>query len=424
MFDTIVVLQRVGLLLDEALAAGFELVDPTDAVETTRMVESVRRKATAVAAGVHGELDRSQVFRTDGHSSATTMSRHVGQLSRAEAAARARGARMVPALPEVAEALAAGALGVAQFELLGRVYANPRVRAAMTDAQGWFLKQAGELSFADFELVVRQWERLVDHDGPEPANSRRHENRTVSLVQDRFDLSWELQGSFGALQGASMADIFEHYVAAERLADWEKAHAEHGEAATRADLARNEPQRRADALWQLFQDATAANSSAVAPDFVHCIVWSAAAYEGMVRRLDGDHCAPIDPDTYRCETIDGVPLEPTEAAATSLVGKLRRVVVDAAGVVIDLGRARCFTGNSRTAVQLSTSHCLWPGCAVPVTHCEIDHTVEHGIGGRTHPGNGGPLCGRHNRHKQKGFTISRDAVGLWHTFRPDGTEID
>jgi hypothetical protein len=424
MFDRVEALREVEAALDRASAAGVDLIDSSDAVEAIRAVESVRRKAAALAVEVQCELDRSQAFRYDGHFSAKAMARHVGRLSPGEAAGRARGARMAPVLPAVTAALGSGTLGVAQFDLLGRVHANPRVRDSMADAQQWFLERASVLSFADFELVVRQWERLVDADGPEPANSRHHDHRNASLLQDRFDLSWHLKGSFAAGQGASMDDIYAHYIEAERLADWEKARAEHGDTATEAHLPRTEPQRRADALWQLFQHAAGAGGTAVPPDFVHNIIWNAEAYEEMLSRLDANHATDLDPDTYRCETLDGIPLEPVEAAADSLTAKVRRVIVSAAGVVIDLGRARTFTGGARTATQLDITHCPWPGCVVRTSHCEIDHTVEHGIGGRTNPDNGGPLCARHNRWKQKSFTTWRDPTGTWHTYRPDGTEIE
>ncbi|MEZ5243478.1 MAG: HNH endonuclease signature motif containing protein [Acidimicrobiales bacterium] len=101
-----------------------------------------------------------------------------------------------------------------------------------------------------------------------------------------------------------------------------------------------------------------------------------------------------------------------------------RYIADAGGVVIDLGRARCFTGGARLAVKLSERHCPWPGCSVPTSQCEIDHTTDHAQGGRTDPGNGGPFCGRHNRHKQKGFAFWRDPTGEWHVYWPDGTEIE
>ena len=117
----------------------------------------------------------------------------------------------------------------------------------------------------------------------------------------------------------------------------------------------------------------------------------------------------------------------TEAVANALVGHVRRVVIDAEGTVIDLSRRRrLFTGAAALAVKLASSECYWPGCHVPVTDCQSDHLIpwaDHG-GGSTNPGNGGPACGRHNRMKERGFTAWRDPAGQWHTYRPDGTEID
>jgi hypothetical protein len=326
-------------------------------------------------------------------------------------------------LPEVFAALADGELGVDHYDLLALVHANPRVRHAMVDAQSWFLEEAAQNSYDDFEDVVRTWERIVDADGPEPKNSQNHERRNVTLLQDAVDLGWDLRGGFAALQGATMSAIFERYLDAERLTDWTEARELHGDEATDAQLARTEPQRRADALERIFHDAAGAEGSAVGVDFVHDIVWDAATYEEMLRRMAGDIPRRLDPFTARCETLDGVPLEPVEAAANSLVHRFRRAVVDAAGVVIDLGRARRFTGSARIAAQLSAHHCPWPGCSVPSSRCEVDHTIDHAKGGRTNPGNGAPFCGKHNRWKQKRFTTWRDPTGRWHTYRPDGSEI-
>ena len=156
---------------------------------------------------------------------------------------------------------------------------------------------------------------------------------------------------------------------------------------------------------------------------MHNIVWDADTIGELARRFGGASPAPLDPTTSVCRTLDGVALDPTEAFASVFVDRLRRVVVDAAGVVIDLGRARRFTGGARLAVQLADSHCPWPGCDVPASACEIDHSIDHARGGETHPHNGGPFCGRHNRHKQKGFAVWRDPSGVWHTYRPDGSEI-
>ncbi|WP_426574119.1 DUF222 domain-containing protein [Aquihabitans sp. McL0605] len=129
---------------------------------------------------------------------------------------------------------------------------------------------------------------------------------------------------------------------------------------------------------------------------------------------------------YRCETLDGFPLTPSLVASRALLGHVRRGVIRPDGVTLDLGRlSRLFTGPTQLAVQLSRTTCYWPGCGVPVTQCQTDH-LEPFNGprqGRTCPDNGGPLCGKHNRHKQHGFTVWRDEHSRFHVVRPDGTEI-
>ena len=161
------------------------------------------------------------------------------------------------------------------------------------------------------------------------------------------------------------------------------------------------------------------------PGFVHNILWDSDTFEEMTGRLlDDDHeQQPLNVDTMRCETLDGVDIDPTEAIVSALQSQIRRVLIDAKGTVIDLGEARFFTGNSRHAVKLASTTCVWAGCCVPSSQCETDHLTEHTRGGRTNPGNGAPLCGKHNRCKQRGFQIQRQPDGTWLTIRPDGTII-
>jgi hypothetical protein len=130
-----------------------------------------------------------------------------------------------------------------------------------------------------------------------------------------------------------------------------------------------------------------------------------------------------DVDTHRCETTTGVAIDVFDAVAAMQVGHLRRVVVDAARVVIDLGRKRRFTGNARDAVLINGRRCLWPGCGRNSKRNHIDHTIAHSAGGGTNPHNAGPGCGRHNNWKHRGYTAHRDTDGTWHIHRPDGTEL-
>lgn len=113
-------------------------------------------------------------------------------------------------------------------------------------------------------------------------------------------------------------------------------------------------QRRADALWQVFQDAATNPNGGVPVDFVHNVVGSADAYQEMLRRLKGAESTPLDSTTAVCRTIDGVPPDPFEMAANSVVSQVRRVTVDAASLTIDQGQ----------------------GCWVPVSECQIDHTTD------------------------------------------------
>ena len=47
-------------------------------------------------------------------------------------------------------------------------------------------------------------------------------------------------------------------------------------------------------------------------------------------------------------------------------------------------------------------HCRFPGCRVPAIRCEIDHTIDHHLGGPTDVDNCEGLCQRH--HSMKQFT--------------------
>ncbi len=396
--------------------------DVQGVIHEIETLEIEARRIAARQADLLTDLDRSGLWAHDGHASAKVMIRHIGRLSSATASSRERISRAMRDLPIVAEAFRAGRIGVDQMDLIARIHRNARVRTMLIDAQEWFLDIAGSQSCKEFETTARQWERLADEDGPEP-NDRMHRARRVKLTQDDTTLVWEASGRFSSMMGAQIHEIFGHYTAAELMTDWEKARAEHGDDACELHLPRSADQRAADALWPVFQDAASADTSCVPPDFCHNVIWSSDTYEEMVRRLDGQSAQPIDPDRHRCETQSGIPLEPYEAAAHSLLTQIRRVIVDQSSTVTDLGRARAFTGNSRRAAKLQSNECIWPGCHVPVDRCQIDHTRPHGRGGRTNPGNGAPVCGRHNRRKEHGFTVWRDPSGSWHTYRPDGTEI-
>ena len=105
----------------------------------------------------------------------------------------------------------------------------------------------------------------------------------------------------------------------------------------------------------------------------------------------GDTPAPADPRQRRCETAGGIPVPPSDVVAAMIWGQVRRVVVDSAGVVINMGRRqRLFRGNARQAILLQSSRCVVAGCATPIRRCEADHLTEWGRHGHTDGPNGAP----------------------------------
>lgn len=418
----------VAAALDTLQAVG---ITPADAAEARALIvglEAVARRVRSVQVDLVGEVDKTGAHVADGHASAKVMVRHVAQLSAAEADRRARCARSLRALPEVRSAFASGAIGACQVERISRAHANPRVREAVEANDTSFAEQAGGNEYLAFDRMVDEWVRLVDEDGTRDRDQSAHEKRDARLVQG-FDGSWELVGRCASLAGAELRSIFEAYLRVETLADWEKARATHGEAATPADLPRTEAQRRFDAIEEVFRHAASHHAAHGGSQIVTDIVIDQATFAREVARLSGTVPAPADPSFptvgRRCSTLDGRPVEATSAVAHALVGEVRRVVVGSGSVVIDLGRRRrLFTGAAALAVRLSSTTCYWPGCHVPVSDCQGDHLVPWATGGgSTSPRNGGPACGRHNRLRNHGHTTWRDPDGTWHVARPDGTEV-
>jgi hypothetical protein len=125
-----------------------------------------------------------------------------------------------------------------------------------------------------------------------------------------------------------------------------------------------------------------------------------------------------------CRTDHGDPIDPATVLRLLLAGHIRFAIHDEHGIPITWGRKRrLFAGAARDAVRSLSTRCTYPGCRVPTRRTQVDHTVDYARGGPTDPGNGNVRCDRHNLIKNRGYTVQRDALGDWHTFRPDGTEI-
>ena len=327
-------------------------------------------------------------------------------------------------MPEVLDELRAGRLGVAQTREIARVRANPRCGDEVVEAASTLIEHAENEPFFEFRVICRRWESMHDEDGAHKSHEAAHAGRRVGTAQ--LDTTFHLVAQWGVTQGTAIGEVLERFERAEFDAEWAELRARVGDEATPSMLERTAVQRRADAIHAIFLAAASTPPDAQRPEPVVNIVVDQQTFEDHGRAAAaGTTPTPPDPNDFsrRCETTAGVPVDPFTALAAAVVGHVRRVVMNAQGVVIDMGRKeRLYRGSARTAALFQGLRCSWPGCGRS-TRIHIDHRDEWHDDGCTDQVNAGPECSHHNQIKTHGYHVTRDEHGRWHTYRPDGTEI-
>lgn len=125
--------------------------------------------------------------------------------------------------------------------------------------------------------------------------------------------------------------------------------------------------------------------------------------------------------------LDGYgPIDATTARALAAGGTWRRLVTDPlTGAVLDVGRSRYRPPADLAAHVIARDRtCARPGCTVPASACDLDHTVPWNDGGTTTADNLGPLCRRdHLLKTHGGHRLEQPAPGefIWTT--PRGTRV-
>ncbi|MDO8364835.1 MAG: HNH endonuclease signature motif containing protein, partial [Actinomycetota bacterium] len=294
----------------------------------------------------------------------------------------------------------------------------------LADGEATLIQAAVSCGFDDFVSVVTTWEQTADADGAHKSHEKAHQHRnaTAGIVGEQSFL--DAHG--GVAAGVQIKEILDAFAQTEWHADWEAGVALHGDSMCPGLMARTDAQRRFDALLAIFLKAAGADSDTTGSGCTVNLVVGLDTLQHHLEKALGGHPAPLDPNNplHRCETGDGVPVDPMDMLAAATTGHIRRVVLDSAGVVVDLGRRqRLFTGPLREAVLLHSRRCIWPGCHRPASQCDADHLLPWATAGPSATNNGGPMCGYHNRWKATTYRTWRDPHGHWHHYRPDGTEI-
>ena len=235
------------LLATPAGLTGRELGD--------RLVEldRLRRALEAATVAILDEAERCDAYRDDGCTTLGSWARCQVVWSKHEATTRVRELDLIRLCPEVAAALESGMLGTAQVAELARARANPRAGDEIAEHISQMLQWASKLDFDGFRRVVKRWEQFADVDGAHQDAKTAHDGRRASL--NRVDDTFHLRAQFGVIQGTAMAKILDAFIEAEWQADWDDVTARFGDDATPNMVTRSQAQRRADALFAIFQAA-------------------------------------------------------------------------------------------------------------------------------------------------------------------------
>ncbi len=406
--------------------AELESLEGRELDDALNELDQIQRRVEHAIAVVMGRCDRTGHFVGDGHRSPRGWAMAVTNCSPADATRRHRTASVLGLLPALRAEFRAGRIGVAQVHLLGRLAANPRCRDQLAASERVLLDAARELSFEHFKIVCARWEQLADADGAHRDHQRSLAHRNASIVE--VDGEFELRSRQAAIQGTIMRDIFQKFCEAQYRADWDTTVDEHGTNARAELMPRTAAQRRADALMAIFEAAATAGIDGVPLEIVLNLVMDHDQFEQYTRQQIDATPVSIDPASVRqrrCETVDGVPVDPRQAVALAFLGHVRRIVVDGAGVVVNAGRLRrLFSGPVREVLQVLEPRCIWLGCTIRAAISQIDHLHNPTDGGPTDAANAAVMCKHHNLFKYRnGYHARRDHTGLWHITRPDGTRL-
>lgn len=406
--------------------SGFSGRDLDDEVAA---LDRAQRRIEAAIVGATEHAERTGHHELDGHRSVSSWLMATTNCTRGEATARARSARLVRQLTNVASEFAAGNVGIAQVRELARLFANPRAGDQLDDSEDVLLEAAQQLEYADFRVVTRRWEQLADADGAHTEHERAHDDRNTRCEFDGAVFRFET--AHGVIQGSSMREVFQAFCDAEFDRDWQWARETYGDEANRSLMPRTAAQRRADAFCAMVLAAAATGTGdGRSIDATVNLVCDLDQFEQRVESdlTEVDEPPNIDPSTVRdrrCETTDGVPVDPRQLVAAAMLGRIRAIVVDGPGVIVAAGRKRkLFTGALRESIMAIDPVCGWLGCNLRAQIAAIDHLVPRSRGGPTDASNSKILCDKHNIFKHTaGYDIERRPDGTILIRRPDGSQL-
>ena len=337
----------------------------------------------------------------------------VGRTTRAGdrvAARQVAQADALVAMPGVAGAVRGGELGSAHLEVLAQVAASASGQVAerlrSPAGQVELIALGRRVDAGAYGKKLAQWVASVDPEHVQRTHDEQRARRYLHVTPTPGGMV--LKGLLDSAAGARLQ------LALDAVSP-----------APAADDERSSEQRRADALGVLCETVLGlpeTTSGAAVRPHVSVVLsestWTALAVararagaklRGLLEETTGalrDVPAPTDED--------GAPLPASEVLRVLCDCELTRVVLDAEGSPVDLGRTRrLYTGVQRRAVIARDGGCGWPGCGTRARYGEVHHIAWWDRdGGATSLANAVMLCSFHHHEvHRRDLRIEREPGG-------------
>lgn len=259
------------------------------------------------------------------------------------------------------------------------------VRSLPTDAQqdaaATLTQLAGQMGVDDLRAAGRYLTHVVDPDGGFRTSESDYSRRWLA-VAPMLDGLHAIEGVLDAECASLLQSALAPFLVP-----------------TGPDDFRSAAQRRADGLAEIVTAAIAAGELPLAGGAP-----ASLQVQVPLATLIAPDSLPAGPGQLLTPT-SAAPfwLSNTAVQRISCGASVRRIVLDAVGIPVELGRStRLFSAPQRQLLAARDCGCRFPGCGRPPQHTDAHHLVPWSAGGLTDLSNGLLLCRFHHRRVHEG----------------------
>ena len=319
-----------------------------------------------------------------------------GDVSGAQARRDTNRARLVDEIPRLGHALDGGTIGGEHLDAIAGA-----ARSVDDEARDLFDAAAADLVDRSDNTPVDTFRKQVQRLADQVKNDHGLGAARTQRAQSELRM-WKDRDGMGHLRGIFDPEWFDSLTNAVKR----EASARAASAKQAGEVIEVGPNSDAAALIELIQHGNGAKGRAEVLVVVDAESLANGPHEATVR-----------------ETRNGAELAFDTIERLCCDALIRRVVIDAAGNAIDVGRAsRTATDTQWAGLNAMYSSCGWAGCDRPTSWCQAHHVHEWEHGGLTDLDNLLPLCNRHHHAVHEGgFTIKLLPDRTLRIFQPNGT---